>query len=451
MKSKLATTALLVLVVFWLGLPVYQFFAYRGHAPMLPARSWILPDEAPSAQTLLSADYAESGNAALEALAQHRQAINAPAISAAVVIDEQVVWSGASGWADIGQQMPVTPDSRFRLGSTSKAVTATVLARQVQKGTVNLDTPIGDYFPNLPAAHWKPITLRQLASHTAGVPHYGEVKDMVGRYHLASLQKYFPTATDALWLFDDTPLLFEPGSHQHYSSLGTVLLSATLEQATGKTYAELVARELSEPTNLSTLMPDDEQARQRATFYWNDQGRSNRVRRWRKVDLSHRLAGGGFIATPSDVARMGSAFLDDSFIQARIRKTFWTPVQTAGHPKEDQIYALGWRVQQIELSDGRALMHANHGGVSRGSQSWLMVIPELKMSVAVMINANTEAFWEFGSVSYVLVEAFLSHTKVDRAISAIDGGQRQPGLRTLHGRAGGLTLNLDDLEPAARN
>ena len=124
------------------------------------------------------------------------------------------------------------------------------------------------------------------------------------------------------------------------------------------------------------------------TFCWNDAGRSNEVRRWRKVDLSHRLARGGFIASPSDVAQVGSAFIDDSFIQPHTRETFWTPVQTPGNPTDDHPFALGWRVSQIDLSDGRSLMHANHGDVSRGSQSWLMVIPELNISVAVMINTN---------------------------------------------------------------
>ena len=452
MKSKVAAVAvLLLLVVFWLGLPVYQFFAHRGQAPMLPAQSWVLPGEVPSAQEISSPDYGESGKAALSALEQHRQAINTAAISAAVAIDRQVVWAGASGWADIDKKVPATPASRFRLGSTSKAVTATVLARLVQKREVSLDNPIGDYFPHIPAEHWRPITLRQLASHTAGVPHYGQVQDKIGRYHLASLQKHFPTANEALWLFDDTPLLFEPGSNYHYSSLGIVLMSATLEQVSGKTYQELVEQELSDPRNLSTLMPDEEHAEQRVTFYWNDAGRSNEVRRWRKVDLSHRLAGGGFIATPSDVAQVGSAFIDDSFIQPHTRQTFWTPVQTPGHPTDHHPYAIGWRVSQIDLSDGRSLMHANHGGVSRGSQSWLMVIPELNMSVAVMINTNTEEFWDFGSVSYDLVETFLSHTKVESVISAIESRRRQSCLTTLCALAGSLALDLDNLEPGARN
>ena len=82
-------------------------------------------------------------------------------------------------------------------------------------------------------------------------------------------------------------------------------------------------------------------------------------------------------------------------------------MQTPGHDMPDHIYALGWRVQESTLSDGQTLMHANHGGVSRGAQSWLMVVPELNMSIAIMINSNTEEFWDFGSVSFELVEAFL--------------------------------------------
>lgn len=306
---------------------------------------------------------------------------------------------------------------------------------------------IGDYFAHIPAEQWKPLTLRQLASHTVGVPHYGQVQDKIGRYHLASLQKHISSATEALLLFDGTPLLYEPepGSIHHYSSLGTVLLSATLEQVSGKSYPDLVAQELGERRSLSTLMPDHEHAAQRVTFYWNDAGRSNRVYRWRKVDLSHRLAGDGFIATPSDVTQVGSAFIDDSFIQAHTRQIFWTPVQTAEQPRNHQPYALGWRVSQIDLADGRSLMYANHGGVSRGSQSWLMVIPDLNMSVAVMINATTEIFWDFGSVSYTLVESFLSHTKAADVISTVDSTDRS----TLKLLAGGPAFIWDKPELGA--
>lgn len=51
---------------------------------------------------------------------------------------------------------------------------------------------------------------------------------------------------------------------------------------------------------------------------------------------------------------------------------------------------------------------ANHGGVPRGSQGWLMVIPDRKMVVAVMMNSNVEEFWDFGQVSMPLARLFFT-------------------------------------------
>ena len=62
-----------------------------------------------------------------------------------------------------------------------------------------------------------------------------------------------------------------------------------------------------------------------ADFYWNDDGRYPNFRRWQTVDLSHRLAGGGFISTPSDLVKLGSAWLDDNFISPQTRAQFWQP------------------------------------------------------------------------------------------------------------------------------
>ena len=52
-------------------------------------------------------------------------------------------------------------------------------------------------------------------------------------------------------------------------------------------------------------------------------------------------------------------------------------------------------------------MTANHGGVSRGSQSWLMVVPDYQMVVALNINTNTNVFWDFGRISTSLVQNFI--------------------------------------------
>ena len=74
----------------------------------------------------------------------------------------------------------------------------------------------------------------------------------------------------------------------------------------------------------------------------------------------------------------------------------WTPQQLNNGEINSQNYALGWREAKNLLLNKYTVYH--HGGVSRGSQSILMVIPELSLSIAANINVNTEKFWDFGHV-----------------------------------------------------
>ena len=75
----------------------------------------------------------------------HHKTINAPGMSAAVGIDGELVWAGTIGWADIEQGIPVSSNTQFRVGSTSKAITATGLARLLDKQILDLDTPISQF------------------------------------------------------------------------------------------------------------------------------------------------------------------------------------------------------------------------------------------------------------------------------------------------------------------
>lgn len=123
---------------------------------------------------------------------------------------------------------------------------------------------------------------------------------------------------------------------------------------------------------------------------------------------SHRLAGGGFISTSSDLVKMGNAFLDDEFISEKTRNTFWTPQKLPDGSETPNGYSLGWRVLTRNIDpDVGEITFANHGGVSRGAQSWLMVIPEHNISIAVNINSNTKVFWDFGKVSMQILKPFL--------------------------------------------
>ncbi len=285
-------------------------------------------------------------------------------------------------------------------------MTATALARLVQRGVIDLDAPISTYFDELPNPAWAEITPRQLASHMAGMPHYGENTDQNGLYKSVALADHYPDVRDALSVFDSSELLGAPGEKFFYSSLGTVLLGATMSEAAGRSYRELMADEVFKPAGAeSTIVsprrsaPTDEIA----TPYFLDE---NRVRAWRAVDLSHRLPGGGWASTPSDLARIGALWLDEDFVTLETRATFWAPQRLNDGSVNEQNYAVGWRWREAEGSDFWLANNANHGGVSRGGQAWLLVFPDDNMVLAFTINTKTEEYSDFGDAYADLYRAF---------------------------------------------
>lgn len=403
--SRISFFVVLIGLLIWFLTPIYIFLAYESVFPM-----WWSKDIPPPAHTPQTSPFSAhpKSAAALELLSQHKNKIHAPAMSAAVAINGKIVWAGAVGWANIEKHMSATTNTQFRIGSTSKAVTVTLLAKLFQDGKIDLDKPISNYDSTLPNPQWGSITPRQLASHSSGLPDYlGNYGDLWGMHYLFKLDKRYASVKESLEVFDDNALLFTPGSQFHYTSFNTVLQSVVLEAVAGESFLSAMRNHIFIPLGMNSTGAEYEhsQPNSRATFYWNKDGKYPAFRVWQKVDLSHRLAGGGFISTPSDMVKLGSAWLDEKFITPETRQLFWTPQTLADGSVNPQNYALGWRWANYE--DDIGFVHnANHGGVSRGSQSWLMVIPEQKMAVAVMINSNVEEFWDFGQVSMPLARLF---------------------------------------------
>ena len=389
-----------------LAWPVYQFFAHRGAAPMSPFGWHSIDGDVPTTQEAFDPRFEQAGSRALALMEKHRSEINTPALSAAVAIGDELVWVGAVGYADIAKQTPATPATIFRIGSTSKAITGTTLARLVERQTIDLDAPLSNYLAQLPNAAWAEITPRQLASHSSGMPHYKENGDTLGLYQTIALDHHFADVRDALALFDESPLLFEPGMDFYYSSLGTVLLGAVMSEVAGMPYRQLVKQEVIGPAEMTSTFPDadrDSRTDRLATFYYTEE---DRFREWRDVDLSQRLPGGGFVSTPSDLVRLGSMYFDEDYLALQTRETFWTPQRLADGEVNEQNYALGWRWREWDIDGIGIARNANHGGVSRGSQCWLLVFVDYTMSMAFCTNRKTDEFIDFGSLYEPLFREF---------------------------------------------
>ena len=145
----------------------------------------------------------------------------------AVLVSEngKIIYKEAFGLANREWNIPNTTDTKFMIGSVSKPITATLILILVQKRLVSLNKTIEDYLPefkNKPAAK---VTIRQLLSHTSGIPNYDIIKDFFPRISRQSFSR-----EDYVKIYQDSALAFAPGIRYMYSSWGYFTLGYIIEK-----------------------------------------------------------------------------------------------------------------------------------------------------------------------------------------------------------------------------
>jgi CubicO group peptidase (beta-lactamase class C family) len=357
--------------------------------------------EAPSYGDLTPA--VEYARAMLETMRTER---GVPGLSVAVGVDGQVVWAEGFGWADVENRVPATEDTRFRVGSVSKPLTAAAMGILIDEGRLDLDAPVQQYVPSFPEKPW-PVTSRMVAGHLAGIRHY------VGDDEFLSTRMYGSVA-EGLEIFADDDLLFEPGERFSYSSYGWNLLSAVVEGASGEAFLPYMDARVFDPLGMTSTVADhtDSIIAHRTRFY--EVADDGRVYNSPFVDNSYKWAGGGFLSTPSDLVRFGMAHLDGVLLRPETIEMMWTSQRTTAG--EETGNGVGWFLET--KPDGRRTV--SHGGGSIGGVTYLLVLPE--DGAVAALTANTSQGVGMHRAAYLLAEAFLDPSSVatlpDPAIAA---------------------------------
>lgn len=312
-----------------------------------------------------------------------------PSLSAAVARADGLDWAGASGWADIDRRQAAGVASRYRTGSIAKPITAVAMMRLAEAGALDLDAPGAGVVAGLPPV-LAPLTARQLASHTSGVRHYSPMPWgwwWPGWFE-ANSQRHYPNVEAGLALFAGDRLRFAPGTGFQYSTFGYSLLSRLLEGAAGRPFPALLAAQVFAPAGMTGTAVDTPGAMpDRVAFYVGEGGRYTAAR---PVDSSFRIAGGGLVSTPTDLARFGVAVQGGRLLSADGVRRMWTVQPLADGSANPQNYALGWRVDESTrlFVDGRPLQVVHHGGSQAGASAFLLLVPEQGLAVAVMANSS---------------------------------------------------------------
>jgi CubicO group peptidase (beta-lactamase class C family) len=202
---------------------------------------------------------AHSGVAAAEVrsldqtLSPYLSEFGLPALAAAVFKDGNIVAAGAVGTRRFGQDIPVTIDDRFHLGSDSKAFTAVLLGQLVEADKLRWDSTLAEIFPELKAQMdpaFAQITIEQLLSHTSGLSDKNIGELLAGTY-----QQDGNMDEVRYWMLKETagkPLDHPRGSKFDYCNLGYVFAGAVIERLTKQTWEEVAEQRIFEPFGFIT-------------------------------------------------------------------------------------------------------------------------------------------------------------------------------------------------------
>ncbi|WMI80520.1 serine hydrolase domain-containing protein [Anaerotignum sp. MB30-C6] len=298
-----------------------------------------------------------------------------PGVEVAVAKDSKIIYSKGFGKTSEGTE--VTADTPMYIGSVSKSFTALAVMQLVEKGKINLDSPVIYYLPWFKVKDdtiTKNITVRHLLNQTSGL----------------SETTYFPDLPDNLTLeaavkdLAKAEPIAKPGETFNYFNSNYIVLGLIIEKVSGSSYSEYIKKNITEPLSMNNTLLSREEIEEKL-----DKGHSSifgfPVKR-KEPFKAYGLAEGYIVSTANDMIKF---LLAHSDTQSNFSKTILTKegFRQLQCPASDigSDYAMGWQVTRSK--NGYAVIH-NSGDLNT-YHSDVIIIPEKGYRIVLIINQNS--------------------------------------------------------------
>ncbi len=283
-------------------------------------------------------------------------------------------WVCAYGQRDLTRKLPATPRTTYRMASVTKSFTAVAVLQLAQQGKLELDADISTLVPSFPRKQW-PITVRDLLGHLSGVPTYDGP---------ASTHNVKPmTTAEALAVFADKPLVFEPRTRYLYSTWGYNLLGAVVESVSGQPYRDYLREHVFQPAGMEHADLDIIATRdEHQAVGYRVQGTGLKPSRF--LDVTSRFGGGGTRATVGDMLGFGRAVLAHTLVSRETMGRMQASMATADGRLTD--YGMGFATYPLR---GHYLVA--HAGGQNETTTLLVMFPAEDTVIALATNVEGEA------------------------------------------------------------
>lgn len=302
-----------------------------------------------------------------------RQNVNGLAL--AIVRDGKVVFQQGFGVRDLETKAPITPQTLFRIGSTTKPLTVIALMRLIESGQLDLDAPVINYLPEFNVN--PTITVRQLLSHTSGL---ADAAEPYGRTDPAALR-------DSVARLNPQSAFAAPGTVFSYANPGFSIAGAILEVITKESYQRHMEEQLFPQLGMTRTMFNPSQAITYPVAIGYVPTTSG-MEVFRPTPDNAAEAPSGFAySCVQDLSKLLLLLLQDEqgegdpVLRQRSLETMKTPV--LGNPHLRWSYGLG-----LEISEADGLKRIGHGGEIPGFSTTLETLPQHHLGIVILANRS---------------------------------------------------------------
>ncbi len=313
---------------------------------------------------------------------------NLPGISAIVVKDQEVLWKGAFGKANIEGDVDAESSTLYSICSISKLFTSVGIMKLYDEGKLRLDDKVDDLLPwydleqQFPESG--PITVRSLLTHSSGLPRESAHPYWTGP------DFPFPTSDEIRAKLGDQKTLYPSSTYFQYSNLGLTLLGEIIEEVSGKSYDDYVQQNILDPLGLKstrTELPESLLGSGLSMGY-SARARSGSREKVNFFQAKGIKAAAGFSSNVEDLGKFASwqFRLLDSTITEVLKPS--TLKYMHGVHWTDPDFGTTWGLGFVVFKGNGGTKTVGHGGSCPGYRSTLRIEPKSETAFAVMINAS---------------------------------------------------------------
>jgi CubicO group peptidase (beta-lactamase class C family) len=294
-----------------------------------------------------------------------------PGVSMAIIHNGEIIYERGYGMANLEHNVPITPETVFRIGSTSKQFTAACIAILSIQGKLSLDDDIRKYLPELPA-YEKSITVRHLIHHISGI------RDYLGLARLSGISgdDFFTPEETVAMIARQKGLNFVPGDEHLYSNSGYFLLGVIVSRVSGKSLDAFAQEHIFKPLGMKNTHYHDDYTKivkKRADGHDETEDGFTIL----NTVLNH-VGDGGVFTTVEDLY-----FWDQAFYNFKLGKELMDLIHRTGVLNDGKKlrYAFGLNVGKY-----KGLKLVAHGGAFVGFRADMIRFPEEKFTVICLAN-----------------------------------------------------------------